>query len=1058
MKRAFMKDISKEIRKTFNRYVSIIAIVALGVSLYVGINASSPDMKKTINKYFLDQNLFDLELISTVGFNNEDIQGIKGINGVLDVEKVKSADTIIEANDKEYVIKVMSMQKENNNINKVEIESGNYPENSNEILLDSKIAKSLNYKIGDMIKFLGDNKNDIKDTFNVNEYKIVGFVNSPLYISQTRGITSIGNGNVIGFAYILEETFSIKEYTNIYLTLNTTSKEKTSDEYLNEIKEIQDQIENIMNVKAEEKYETIYNEASDKIEEAKIKVQDAEKELNDAEKKIAEGKSKIKDAEEKLKSEKENYYTQINTYNLQIENGEKSLEGNKELLDAKEKELAAGRQKLQEEKINLANNEDAILSGTGMSDLTTYLNYLKTVTPVTESITNLIENIQKLQAGKEQLEKEEETLKNYEIELQNGKDQYNSGLANLSMQESNLQEKQNEALLQFEKADKEISKSKEELYKNEEEFDSKKQEALNKIEEAKQEIEKSEQDLSDLKVKIYILNVETNEGYMSYKSDLDRISAIGTIFPIIFFLVAALVSLTAMTRMVEENRASIGTYKSLGYARPIISLKYIIYSASATIIGILIGIFVGSYTFPKIVAGAYGMLYQSVPSVILDINIKYSLIAGSGSFAATTLATILACYKELRTTPAMLMRPKSPKQGKKILLEKTPIIWNRLTFIQKVTARNIFRYKKRLFMTIIGIAGCTALIFTGFGIRDSIANVVKIQYGKINKSSFELTLKKELNEDKQIEMNNYLKEEKTINDYIYLRQQSNDVIANNNIENSYIVITQNGNDISNFVKLKNRATKQTLKINSDGVIITEKLSKLLGVKEGDKIGIKTEDDEEVFVKVNGISENYIWHYIYMDEEMYTNLFKEKPIINQIYLKTEKLTKDEEKNIAKYLLQNKNISQVLTVSSITETFNNMINGLSYVVIVLIFCAALLAFIVLYNLNSINIEERKRELATIKLLGFYNKEVASYVFRENFLLTIIGALVGLLLGVYLHMFIIQTAEINNLMFYRQANLLSYIYAFSMTIVFAIIINLLMNKSTNKIDMIESLKMVE
>lgn len=636
-----------------------------------------------------------------------------------------------------------------------------------------------------------------------------------------------------------------------------------------------------------------------------------------------------------------------------------------------------------------------------MSDLSLYLNYLKNISPSSPDIILLIQTVEQLLLGKSELETQKQTLQSYQAEFKTGKSQYDQGLEQLKIQKEELNKKKSLALSEFNKADKKIENAKNELEINEEKYNTELNSALSKITTAEKEIEDAKKDLSELEVEMYVLNIETNAGYVSYKSDLERLSAIGKIFPIIFFLVSALVSLTAMTRMVEENRIHIGTYKSLGYSKTMIAMKYIIYSTTATLLGIIIGILIGSSIFPQIISKAYSILYPFMPKLILEINIKYSLIGGLGAFLSTTLATMFSCYNELKTTPAYLMRPKAPKEGKKVFLEKITFIWKHFTFTQKITARNILRYKKRLLMTIIGIAGCTSLIFTGFGLRDSIASVVKIQYGEIKKYDFELTIKDNLNDSERSKLNSYIEKEK-ITDYIYLRQQLNDVTANGVTQNIYVVTPENLKGLNNFIKLQNRKTKENINIQSDGVVITEKLSSLLEIREGQEISIKINDNEKMNVKVTGIVENYIYNYIYMDKDFYQKTFKEEAYFNQIYLKTTPLTTEQEEIITTHLLENKNISQALLISSISGYFDDMIDSLNSVVIILIISATILAFIVLYNLNSINIEERKREIATIKLLGFYNTEAANYVFRENIILTIAGALVGLILR-YLYVII-------------------------------------------------------
>lgn len=1055
MKKAYVKDVIKEIKKTKNRYISIIAIVILGVAFFVGINASSPDMLSTFNKYINDYNVFDFNLISTVGFNNEDIEAIKSIDKIDYIEPTKSMHAVVEKEDKEKVINVISTPKvvTEQTINKIELTSGRYPIQNNEIVLDNELSRE--YKIGDTIEFVDTETENIEDTFEVTSYTVVGFANSPLYVAISRGNTSLAGGSVSGFAVVLEEAFSIEEYTNLYARVTTNNKDRTTTEYLDEIEEIKKEIEEKTDILADNKYKDLYSEAETKILDAKKEVQDAKDELQDAEVKLENARKELINGEDELALQKQNYNKQIKVYENQMKEAETTLASTKTTLDEKQVELDEGLKSLNIEEQKLLLTEENILQGTGINDLQTYLEYLKTISAPQEAI----DNIQTLIQGKQEIEKQKQTLKGYQNELNEGINKYNVGVDEFNKQKQELENSKRKAKSEIKLAENKINNGWKELKDNENKFQEEKVDALKKIEDAEQDIKDASKKLDDLKVKIYVLDLETNEGYVSYKSDCQSVETIGKVFPIIFFLVAALVSLTAMTRMVEENRGIIGTYKSLGYSRPKIALKYLTYSVTATLVGIILGTIIGSYTLPWVISEAYKILYHTMPTVIMTINMKYTLIAGLAAFASTTIATMFACYRILRATPAKLMRPKSPKEGKKIFLEKITFIWKHFTFIQKITARNVFRYKKRLLMTLIGIAGCTALIFMGFGLRNSIASIVNKQYGEIKKYDFEITLKKELSEEQKLELDSYIQEDVHNSKYTYLRQQTNDVYANDKEQNVYIVGFDNQDTIRDFVTMKNRQNKQDVNVQEDGIIITEKLSKLLNVNIGDEISIEIEDEISKDVKITGIVENYIYHYIYMSKTLYENIFEEEMINNQIYLDIDgQLDTEKEEEISKYLLANENISQVLRVSSISDSFRDMIGSLDVVVIVLITCAGLLAFVVLYNLNSINIEERKRELATIKLLGFYNKELSSYVFRENILLTIIGSLIGLLLGVYLLFFIISTAEMDIVMFGRETAFSSYFFSFLITIIFTLLINLIMNKDLKKINMIESLKSVE
>ncbi|MCL2860611.1 MAG: ABC transporter permease [Oscillospiraceae bacterium] len=565
----------------------------------------------------------------------------------------------------------------------------------------------------------------------------------------------------------------------------------------------------------------------------------------------------------------------------------------------------------------------------------------------------------------------------------------------------------------------------------------------NKINEVKSQIE------GVVKPETYVLTLEQNIGVASYKDDSTKIESIGKVFPVLFFIVAALVSLTAMTRMVDEDRNNIGTYKSLGYGKLAISMKYLVYSVSATVIGSVIGILLGSIIIPRVIINAYKILYV-LPGTLTPINLKFSLIAGVAMTLVIVLATMFACIKDLIETPAHLMRPKTPPEGKKIFLEKISFVWKRFNFNQKITYRNIFRYKKRLLMTIIGIAGCTALVYTGFGLRDSIMAIPSKQFGEVMLYDMQADLKSDVDTSGENGLITYLNNNSNIQKSKFVREQSVD-LANGSLTKTGVTLITADN-LDNFINLRNRTTKEKLELSDDGAIISEKTAKLLGVKVGDSVTIQN-GNSNYSIKITGITENYVNHYLYITENTYKKIYGQEVQYNQILIDSANTD-----NASNYLLQNNQISGVSVVGAMKTTFENMMNSLNYVVVVLIVSAGLLAFVVLFNLNSINIEERKRELATIKVLGFYDKEVASYIYRENIVLTIISAILGLGLGIIMSAYVITTAEIDKVMFYRALNIWSFVYAFVITMVFALVTNLIMNRSIKKIDMIESLKSVE
>ncbi len=580
--------------------------------------------------------------------------------------------------------------------------------------------------------------------------------------------------------------------------------------------------------------------------------------------------------------------------------------------------------------------------------------------------------------------------------------------------------------------------------------------------------ERTESEYEKLKVKPewYVLDRNQNTGYASYSQDSERIANIGKVFPFVFFVIAALISLTSMTRMVEEQRVQIGTLKALGYTKGKIALKYILYAVLATLIGGIIGMLIGFRILPEIIYNMYAMMY-SMKDVVLEFNTGIAITGLGLALICTVGATIIACYKELNLQPASLMRPKSPKAGKRVLLERISWLWSKLKFTQKVTIRNVFRYKKRVSMTIIGILGCTALMVAGFGLRESVSNMIPSQYGEVFLYDMSITLKNEQTSD---EIQKYIDEvcniktndkNNDVTDAMAFNMQAVEILNKETKQDVQLIVPEKTDVLSDYIVLENRVSKEKYSLSDNGVVITEKLAKLLGIKQGEKITIKNSNDKQAEVEVKGITRNYLMHYMYISPEYYESIFGEKVKYNTILLKEQsevKKSEESENKLGKKILENSNISKVTFMSQTKSIFDEVMDNMTFVVWILIISAGLLAFVVLYNLANVNISERIRELATIKVLGFYDKEVYDYVGRETTILTIIGILLGLIAGYFLEMFILKTCELDILMFDTRISIWSYVYSASLTILFTLIVSVVTYFALKKIDMIESLKSVE
>lgn len=607
-------------------------------------------------------------------------------------------------------------------------------------------------------------------------------------------------------------------------------------------------------------------------------------------------------------------------------------------------------------------------------------------------------------------------------------------------------------------AEEELVNSEKELGKGQQEYASKKVESDKKLDDARKEISEAEKKINEIeKPKWYILDRKSNAGYSSYQEDTEKVDAIAKIFPVFFFIVAAFVCLTTMTRMVEEHRTQIGTYKALGYSNFNIALKYLIYTASASVFGSIFGLIVGMKLFPFVIANAYGMLYM-MPPTLTPFRIDYAFWITLGALVATSLAVYFACYNELREQPAQLMRPRSPKMGKRVFLERIPFIWNRLNFFSKVTIRNLFRYKKRLVMTLLGVAGCTSLILAGFGLRDGISSIVPKQYGEVFYFDSMVIIDENSNSNDKLNLMDDLNSDPNITDTINVRLKNLKAGGGEMWQKIYLMVPEDTTKLQNFISIHRMENKEPIKLSDDGVVIGEKLAELLDLHPGSEIKIKDDEFKEITVKVAAINENYALHYIYMTPALYEKVFGEKPVFNSILVNMENTTQLTEDSLSNAFIDNKAVLQVSFTSGTKKGFSDMVGNLNSVVFIMIISAGALAFVVLYNLTNININERIREIASIKVLGFYDIEVSQYVFRENIILTLINTCFGLLGGIVLNKFVLTTSETDVVMFGREIYWYSYIYAAALTLVFAVLVNIVMHYKLKKISMIESLKSVE
>ena len=1079
MPATYLKDIFREIKISLGRFLSILCIVAIGVAFFAGIKASAPDMKNSADTYFDKYNVQDIQVYSTIGLTKKDVAAIKKIKGVKSVQPSFSMDTLSQIDSTQMVIKVISYGIDQK-MNKIRVVEGRMPERENECLVEASSATNKLYgtfHIGDTIKLQSGTDEALSKSLKHTKYKIVGTCYNPNYLSYEKGSSNIGSGTVNSFIYIQNTNVLKDYYTEVDVCVKGAKDlDCYSDEYFDVVDPVLKKIKKISNKQIDARIQSYQSELDEKKQEATDKFKDAENQFNDAQNKIDSGLSEIQSNELKLQNSKDQinqgwneYYANLQLLDniptlqnaiAQIEESEKKLP---ELLSQKE-QVENGLQQINAEG-DLNTKRTLIQNAIDFIDIA--LKKLENYPDSSDAETIRIKLNEKKELLQGQLSLIDQAIaKKAELEailpqIQSGIEQIQAGVAKKAELQSQLNQLLNaknelnnayvslingqaqyeDGVSKIEDAKNELNKSIEQLTLSKAEFNIQKHDALRELSDAQLEIDKMEG-------KWIVLDRNSHYSYRDYGACADRMDGIAKVFPVFFFLVAALVCMTTMTRMVDEQRNEMGTLKALGYSKLQIASKYIIYALIASILGSILGCSLGMYLFPTVIFNAWNTLYN-IDQIKFLFQPGLILLASGSVTGITLLATLYSIYSELIEMPSQLMRPKAAKAGKKILLERITFIWKRLSFLQKVTARNIFRYKKRFFMTIIGIAGCSALLVAGFGINDSISDIVNQQYNVIY--HYDATVSA-----KTSEITSQIKSLKGVKD-VY---EEDHLAVTTKIENKDISTTVH--IISNDKKFKDFCTlfdgNNEFDLDDFSVLISQKMATKLNKKAGDTIKIKDANNKVIKAKIKGVFTNYVGHHIYASESLYKSWNTNAKTTHIYLIKSKKTTKKFERNLGNKIMNIDGVQSVTFYSSLQKNFKDMIKSISYIVVVLVISAACLAFVVLYNLSNVNISERKREIATIKVLGFTRKEVDAYINRETILLTILGSLIGLGIGIGLHHLIMNLAEMDDIMFGRTINSISYVISFVMTIGFNAIINLCMHKKLNNIQMVESLKAVE
>ena len=1009
-----------KMRKNIGRFLSVLFIVALGVGFFAGLRETTPDIETTLDNYYDEHNLMDFKIVSTGGLTEDDVTSLKELENVEKVIPSYSVDVLISGEE----VRVHAIEEE---INNVVLKEGRIPGKNNEC-----IADSTKYQIGDTLTIT---KESIEGILTTKEYKVVGLADSPLYLSRQMGIASIGTGELESFIYVPRENFNYEYYTEIYLTAKGTQGEIAYEDSYEELANILlAELEELAPIRETKRYEEILEEATIEIRkietEANEEIAKAEEELNNALQEINNGRTEIENAktelnntENALNKQEKNGLTEINNarttweqnYNLFIatlNNAGLTIDTLQSTLDALNSQIA---------------NIEEILN-TLPEDDPNYATYKATL----DSLNIEKANLETLITTKETLESSREEI---------------------DTNETNLKE-------QIASARKEIASARSEIESNENELDTAYTEYLNGVNALNEQKEEVEREIADAKKALeeiekpqwYLLDRTDNNGYSSVWDDALKVDAIAGIFPIFFIIVVALMCFNTMNRMVEEERGEIGILTSLGYGNFSIINGYLFYIFFATVIGVTVGLLVGYTLIPNVIYSIYNANYI-LPKLGINMKLLPFFIMILITLGLMSIIAIVSCLKELKLVPAEILRPASPKKGKKVFLEHIKFIWKRLSFTGKVTARNMFRYKKRIIMTILGVVGSTALLLTGFGLRDSISGLADLQYGKINHYDALLVLSNSYTET-NTELSEHLASEE-ITEYMPIYQASFTFEANSLSHDVYLIAISSSDEIDEFITFNSKVNDEFV-FPEDGVVISEKMASLLDVEIGDFIKLRNSNNELVVLPISEIVENYTMHYVYMNEATYEKYFETELEYNMIMANLSDEANHD--NLASKWMDAGLISTINFTEDNIEIFDNMVGGLNLIVLLIISASCMLAFIVLYNLTTINIAERIREISTLKVLGFYDKEVSSYVYRETLFLTIIGIILGLVAGIFLHMYVINVAETDNILFLHDILWPSYIYSFLIIVFFTIIVQIITNRRLKKIDMVESLKSVE
>lgn len=1122
MNRPLWTDLRREIQHSLGRWLSLASIVALGVAFFAGIKASAPDMKYSADQYFDKYHLQDIQVFSTLGLTQSDVDALASISGVQNAQPLFSKDYLTRLNAQEMTIKLLSFTPDQA-LNTPRLVEGRLPQNDKECLVLAPTASGRmfgSFQIGDTITLFSGDDTAIKDDLNNDSFKIVGLAYSPNYLSYELGSSAVGSGSVKSLIFVLQSAIKTDTFTEVDLSVEGAADINTyTSSYFRQVEPVFNKVEQIGDTRLKARRDALLEQVDKEEKKAMDKIAEKQKELDASMARLSQAKAQLEKGQQELQSRQ----AELTDGQAQFNAAQSELNASQQQADQGQAALQAGITQIEQAKAQLpelrhkkAQLEQAIQQAQALeqakSTISTLQNQLDSLNaqidalsskdPQDPSLPALISQRDALKQTLDQtiaqaapqsadgasavaaietsLSQLNQALGGSVSTAQGSLQAVNDAIAQIEQSQNQLPDLQarQEALAngqaqinagQQEIANKqqEINQGQAAIKQGEENLTSLRQEyeaglakardGQKQIDEAKtkarSEFTDARKKINDMEGKWIVLDRSLHYSYRDYEACAQRMDGIASVFPVFFFLVAALVCMTTMTRMVEEQRNQLGTLKALGYARWQIAAKYLLYAGSASVLGSIVGCAVGMVVFPAIIYSAWNIVYS-----LEEIHFAFQpglMITASLSVTVVVLAAALySIASSLHEMPASLMRPKAGKAGKTILLERIPWLWQPLSFLHKITLRNLFRYKKRFFMTVIGIAGCSALLVAGFGLNDSISDIVPRQFGAIYHYNASITARTEEAKKLVEEIESKAGVDRAIDLEVLpvtIRYDQKDVDANLNI-------VENPQEFAPFMSFLDGKTGKELQLEEGKALLSIKAAQKLGLKAGDTLTFKTQDGQNVEIPVGGIFEQYVDHQIYITKKTFTTLhIKDKPDDN-ILMMTSSDDPEFENELGGQIMELDDVKALTFYTTLIDSFLNMISSIKMVVVVLVLSAAMLAFVVLYNLSNVNISERMREIATIKVLGFTEREVNAYINRESLTLSLIGALAGLGLGVVLHDLIMNLAEMDSIRFGRTILWTSYAWAVALTMLFSILISWIMKFRLRKIEMVESLKAVE